>query len=62
MVRGIIHHVHQAATWTTIFQPIMKTAVQLNQFPEVRFALSSLAMFLAFPLPAPQPFLQHPKS
>ena len=61
-VGGVIHHVHQAATGTTIFQPIMETAVQLHQFPEVRFAFPSLAVFLALPLPAPQPFLPHPKS
>jgi len=38
----------------------METAVQLHQFTEVRFALPSLAMFLALPLPAPQTFCQHP--
>jgi hypothetical protein len=56
--RGIVHHVHQAAPRT--FQPIMKTAVQLYQFAKVGFALSALAMFLSFPLPAPQTFRQHP--
>ena len=47
VARGIIHHVHQAAPRTTLFQPIMETAVQLHQFPKVRFALPSLAVFLA---------------
>jgi len=41
VVGGIIHHVHEAATQTTIFQPIMETAVQLHELPEVRFALPS---------------------
>jgi hypothetical protein len=38
----------------------METPVQLHQFPKMRFALPSLAVSLALPLPAPQPFLQHP--
>src|SRR6266496_1350584 len=38
----------------------METAVQLHQFTEVPFALPSLAMFLALPLPAPQTRCQHP--
>jgi hypothetical protein len=50
---GILDHVHQAAPRTTLFQPVMKTAVQLHQFPKVGFALSALAMFLVLPLPAP---------
>jgi hypothetical protein len=39
---------------------VVETSVQLHQLAKVQFALPALAMFLAFPLPAPQPFRQHP--
>jgi hypothetical protein len=30
--RGIVQHVHEADPRTTIFQPIVKTSIQLQQF------------------------------
>jgi hypothetical protein len=47
---GIVHHVHQAASRTPFFQPIVKTTIQLHQFAKVGFTLSALAMFLSFSL------------
>jgi hypothetical protein len=57
---GIIYHVHPATPRPTLLQPIVKAPVQLHQFAKVRFALSSWAVFLSPPLPAPPSFRQHP--
>jgi hypothetical protein len=57
-VSHIIHHVHQAPPWSTLFEPGVETPFHLYQFLEVGFALPSLAVFSPPQLPAPKHFLQ----
>ena len=50
---GVVHHVHEAAFFAALFQPVMKAAVQLHQFTKMRLRLPPLAVRLAFALSLP---------
>src|ERR1017187_4554614 len=59
---GVVHQVHQAASRSPPFQPIVEAAVQLHQFPEVLLPFSPPPVCSRFSLPAPQPLRQHPST
>src|SRR5215813_1216784 len=59
--RSIVHHDHQATSWSTPFQPLLETPVQLHQLPKVPLAFPSSTVFLASSFSAPPPCLQHPQ-
>jgi hypothetical protein len=44
----------------TIFQPLLEAPIHLHQLAEMRSPRSPLSVWLAFPLSAPQPRIQHP--
>jgi RNA polymerase sigma factor (sigma-70 family) len=50
---GVVHHVHQAATRPSSFQPVVETSVHLYQFTHMCFSFSPLAMHAPFPRPTP---------
>src|SRR5450755_918621 len=57
---SVIHQVDQAAPRSALFQPRVEAAVHLHHLSKMLFALPPQAVPPPFPLPAPQPFRQHP--
>src|SRR5258708_1633710 len=57
---GIIHQVHQAALWSALLEPFMKTAIQLHQLSKVLSSLPSFPVPPSFSRPAPLPICQPP--
>src|ERR1022692_554208 len=57
---GIIGHVHHAAAWTALLQPVVKASVHLYQLPKVTSSLSPLPIWFPLAASTPQSFRQHP--